>query len=246
MTPAQMDSWAWRIPFFFGVLVGPVGIYIRNHLEDATAPPAAKQDSPIRQIFLHQKLRVILGIGALAISTAVNYLIIYMPTYVVKTLNLPAVVGFEATLAGALSVTLLTPIAGMISDRIGRTTHMMSINLLLLLSSVPAFLLLTRNPTATVMILAVLWLATLNALYFGPLAALMSELLPAAARATGLGLGYNIGVTLFGGMGPVIVTWLGSIAFIGDLSPAYYLTLVCMLSLASLTTSRRTSADAQD
>jgi MHS family proline/betaine transporter-like MFS transporter len=245
MTSAEMDSWAWRIPFFFGVLVGPVGIYIRNHLEDATAPPAAKQDSPIRQVFLHHKLAVILGIGALAISTAVNYLIVYMPTYVVKTLNLAPTVGFEATFAGAVVVTLLTPIAGTISDRIGRTTHMIAANLLLLISIVPAFLLLTRNPTPTVIIIAVFWLATLKSLYYGPLAALMSELLPPATRATGLGLGYNIGVTLFGGMGPVIMTWLGAIAFIGDLSPAYYLTVVGILSLSALITIRRTSADSQ-
>jgi MFS transporter, MHS family, proline/betaine transporter len=241
LTAAEMDSWGWRIPFLFGILVGPVGIYIRNHLDDATAPPAAKQN-PVRDVFLHQKFRVMLGIGALAVSTAVNYLIITMPTYVVKTLNLPAVVGFEATLAGALAVTLLTPIAGIISDRVGRTTHMIAINLLLLASIVPAFLLLTKNPTPTIIILAVLWLATLKSLYFGPLAALMSELLPAATRATGLGLGYNIGVTLFGGMGPVIVTWLGTIAFIGDLSPAYYLTFVGLLSLSALLTIRRTSA----
>src|SRR5229473_6828452 len=122
MTAADMNAWGWRIPFLFGILVGPVGIYIRNHLEDATAPPAAKQDSPIREIFLRQKLRVMLGIGALAISTAVNYLIVYMPTYVVKTLNLAPIVGFEATLAGAVAVTFLTPIAGAISDRVGRTT----------------------------------------------------------------------------------------------------------------------------
>ena len=70
----------------------------------------------------------------------------------------------------------------------------------------------------------------------------MSELLPAATRATGLGLGYNIGVTLFGGMGPVIMTWLGGIAIIGDLAPGYYLTLVCVLSLGTLITIRRTSA----
>jgi MHS family proline/betaine transporter-like MFS transporter len=241
LTSAEMDSWGWRIPFLFGILVGPVGIYIRNHLDDATAPPAAKQN-PMREVFLHQKFRVLLGIGALAVSTAVNYLIITMPTYVVKTLNLPAVVGFEATLAGALAVTLLTPVAGIISDRVGRTTHMIAINLLLLASIVPAFLLLTKNPTPAVIILAVLWLATLKSLYFGPLAALMSELLPAATRATGLGLGYNIGVTLFGGMGPVIVTWLGTIAFIGDLSPAYYLTFVGLLSLSALLTIRRTSA----
>ena len=242
MTAAEMNSWGWRIPFLFGILVGPVGIYIRNHLEDATPPPATKHGAPVREVFLHQKLRVILGIGALAVSTAVNYLIVFMPTYVVKTLKLPAVVGFEATLAGALVVTLLTPIAGGISDKVGRTTHMIAVNLLLLLSIIPAFLLLTRNPTPSVIIIAVFWLATLKSLYFGPLAALMSELLPPATRATGLGLGYNIGVTLFGGMGPVIMTWLGVFAFIGDLSPAYYLTSVCILSLAALMTIRRTSA----
>src|ERR1700723_3894240 len=56
LTPAEMQSWAWRIPFLFGILVGPVGIYIRNHLEDATAPPAG-QTSPIREVLLHQKFR---------------------------------------------------------------------------------------------------------------------------------------------------------------------------------------------
>jgi len=245
MTPAEMQSWAWRIPFLFGILVGPVGIYIRNHLEDATAPPAAKQESPVRQVLLHQKLRVVLGIGALAISTAINYLIVYMPTYVVKTLNLPPIVGFTATFVGGFVVTFLTPVAGMISDKIGRTTHMIAVNLLLLVSIYPAFLLITRHPTPTVIVAAVFWLSTLKSLYYGPLAALMSELLPAATRATGLGLGYNIGVTLFGGMGPVVMTWLGTIALIGDLAPGYYLTLVGMVSLSALITIRRTSADSQ-
>jgi len=240
MTPAEMQSWGWRIPFLFGVLVGPVGIYIRNNLEDATAPPAAKQDSPVKQVFLHQKLGVILSIGALAISTAVNYLIVYMPTYAVKTLNLPPIVGFVATFAAGIVLTFLTPVAGMISDKVGRTTHMIAVNLLLLVSIYPAFLLLTRNPTPTVIVVAVFWLAILKSLYYGPLAALMSELFPAATRGTGLGLGYNIGVTLFGGMGPVIMTWLGGIAFIGDLAPGYYLTLVCVVSLSALITIRRT------
>src|ERR1700726_782823 len=49
MTAADMNAWGWRIPFLFGILVGPVGIYIRNHLEDATPPPAGKQDSPIAE-----------------------------------------------------------------------------------------------------------------------------------------------------------------------------------------------------
>jgi MHS family proline/betaine transporter-like MFS transporter len=242
LTPAAMQSWAWRIPFLFGILVGPVGIYIRSYLEDATAPPATSR-SPIKQVFLRQKMRVLLGIGALAISTAINYLIAYMPTYVVKTLNLPPVVGYVATFAGAIVLTFLTPIAGMISDRIGRTTHMIAVNVLMLLSIFPAFLLITKDPTPAIIIGGVIWLSTLKSLYYGPLAALMSELLPAETRATGLGLGYNIGVTLFGGMGPVTMTWLGSIALIGELAPGYYLTLICVVSLYSLMAIRRSSAN---
>src|SRR3984885_8114630 len=61
MTPSDMQSWGWRIPFWFGILVGPVGIYIRNHLEDATAPPAQKLGSPVKDVFLQQKFRVTLS-----------------------------------------------------------------------------------------------------------------------------------------------------------------------------------------
>ena len=245
MAPADLTSWGWRLPFLCGVLVGPVGIYIRNHLEDATAPPAA-QTSPVKQVLLYQTFRVLLGIGALAISTAVNYLIIYMPTYVVKNLNLPPVVGYTATFAGGIMVTFLTPFAGMLSDRIGRTRHMIAANILLLLSIFPMFLLITRYPTPAVIVFAVFWLSTLKALYYGPLAALMSELLPPATRATGLGLGYNIGVTLFGGMGPATMTWLGGFALIGDLAPGYYLTAVGILSLGTLLTIHATSAASRE
>jgi MFS transporter, MHS family, proline/betaine transporter len=245
MAPDELTSWGWRIPFLFGVLVGPAGIYIRKHLEDASPPPVT-QTSPIREVLLHQKFRVLLGIGALAISTAVNYLIIYMPTYVVKNLNLPPVVGYTATFVGGIMVTFLTPFAGMLSDRIGRTRHMIAANILLLLSIFPMFLLITKYPAPAIIVFAVFWLSTLKALYYGPLAALMSELLPPATRATGLGLGYNIGVTLFGGMGPATMTWLGGFALIGDLAPGYYLTAVGILSLGTLLTIHATSAASRE
>jgi MFS transporter, MHS family, proline/betaine transporter len=99
-------------------------------------------------------------------------------------------------------------------------------------------------PTPTIIIVAVFWIATLKSLYYGPLAALMSELLPAETRATGLGLGYNIGVMIFGGMGPVTMAWLGGFPAIGDLAPGYYLTLIGVLSLVALIVIRRTAADA--
>ena len=88
-----------------------------------------------------------------------------------------------------------------------------------------------------------LGLGTLKALYFGPLAALMSELFPPATRGTGLGLSYNIGVTVFGGMSPVTMAWMGSFAFFGSLAPGYYVTLCGLVSLCALVTIRRTAAD---
>ncbi|MGY3440438.1 MULTISPECIES: MFS transporter [unclassified Bradyrhizobium] len=240
MSPEDLQSWGWRLPFLFGVLIGPVGIYIRNHVDDATPPPGAgKQDSPVPEVLVRQKLATLLAIGALAVSTAVNYLIVYMPTYVVKTLKLPPTVGFMAALVAQTAVALLAPIAGYVSDKIGRTTHMILFALLLLVSIFPAFLLLTGKPTPVIILLGVLWLGVLKSLYYGPLAALMSELFPPATRATGLGLSYNIGVTLFGGMGPAIMTWMGGFALIGQLAPGYYLTAVCILSLGALFTIRR-------
>ena len=243
MTPADLQAWGWRLPFLFGVLIGPVGIYIRNHIAESPAAQASSEGAPVRLVFAAQKLRVLLAIGALAVSTAVNYLIVFMPTYVVKTLNLPPSVGFMAALLGQGAVMLLSPVAGALSDRIGRTRHLITLGALLLIFIFPTFLLLTGRPTPAIIVSGVLWLGILKGLYYGPLAALMSELFPPATRATGLGLSYNIGVTVFGGMGPAIMTWLGSFAAIGDLAPGYYLTGVAALSLCALVTIRKTAAD---
>jgi MHS family proline/betaine transporter-like MFS transporter len=243
LSEAELQSWGWRIPFLFGVLIGPIGLYIRNNIEDATAPPAAKHDAPVRTVFTAQKFPVLLAVGVIATATSVNYLIIYMPTYVVKTLHLSPIIGYLAAFTVAIASITLNPVAGIISDRTGRTPYMITMGVLLLLAIFPIYLLLAGKPSGTVIVLAVLLLGSLKALYLGASAALMSELFPAATRATGLGLSYNIGVTAFGGSGPAIATWLGSFALIGDLAPGYYLTAVCIFSLWALITIRLRAAD---
>ncbi len=243
MSQADLESWGWRIPFLFGVLIGPVGLYIRNNIEDATAPPADKNDTPVRNVFMEQKFRVLLAVGVIAAATSVNYLIIYMPTYVVRTLNLPPTIGYLAAFAAAIAGITFNPIAGAISDRVGRTRYIITMCVLLLIAIFPVYLVLSGKPSGAVIVLAVLVLGSLKALYLGASAALMSELFPASTRATGLGLSYNIGVTAFGGSGPAIATFLGSFALIGDLAPGYYLTAVSLFSLWALTTIHRTRAD---
>lgn len=243
LSDAELQSWGWRIPFLFGALIGPIGLYIRNRIDDATAPPADKSDTPIRNVLMTQKFRVLLGVGAIATATSVNYLIIYMPTYVAKALHLSPTIGYLAAFAAGIAGMALNPVAGWLSDRVGRTTYLIIMGTVLLFAIFPLFLLLASKPSGTVIVLAVLFLGSLKALYLGAVAALMSELFPPATRATGLGLSYNIGVTAFGGSGPAIVTWLGTFAAIGDLAPGYFLTAVCLFSLWALITTHVTAAD---
>jgi MFS family permease len=243
LSEPDLQSWGWRIPFLFGALIGPVGLYIRNRIDDAMAPPADKHDTPIRNVLVTQKFRVLLGVGAIATATSVNYLIVYMPTYVVKALHLSPTIGYLAAFAAGIAGMAFNPVAGWISDRVGRTTYLIIMGTVLLFAIFPVFLLLASKPGGVVIVLAVLLLGSLKALYLGATAALMSELFPPSTRATGLGLSYNIGVTVFGGSGPAIVTWLGTFAAIGDLAPGYFLTAVCLFSLWALITTHLTAAD---
>lgn len=237
MDPASLHDWGWRVPFAFGVLVGPVGFYIRRHLDEpAHVARAAGVVSPTREVLARQKGRVLLAIGCLAVSTAVNYMLLYMPTYAVKTLHMPPTTGFVATLGAGVILTVLTPFSGMLSDRFGRTGLMLGSGGLILLALYPSFVLLNAHPTAPVIIAVVLGLATLKSIYFGPLPALMAELFPTETRATGLALSYNLGVTLFGGLGPVVMAWLGGV--VGDLAPAFWLSAIACLSLVALTLVR--------
>ncbi|MDE1184723.1 MFS transporter [Paraburkholderia sp.] len=239
MPASELAAWGWRVPFFFGLLIGPLGLYLRRFLEDAPDfTEATHTETPVREVFARQKLMLVASIGALTVSTAVNYLLQYLPTFAIRELHLPASTGFAATMAGGVILTLVTPFAGYLSDRIGRRKQMTTVALLFAVTAYPAFSYTVANVSALTLFALVGWLALLKAIYFGALPALMSEIFPAATRATGMSIGYNIGVTVFGGFTPAIITWLLSAT--GDKSaPSFYLILTAMISLAALASVSR-------
>jgi MHS family proline/betaine transporter-like MFS transporter len=238
LSAAQLESWGWRVPFLFGLAIGPIGLYIRRYIDEgAEFRTQARSAAPVRELFADQKLRVLLAIGVLAISTAVNYIVLYMPTYAIKQLGLPASTGFVATLATGTVLTLVTPLVGHWSDHAGRIRLMTAAALLMAVTIWPTFALLTRHASFATMLAALIWIGALKAMYSGALPALMAELFPAQTRATGLAVSYNTGVTLFGGFSPFLITWL--IASTGNrLSPALYLIGCAVLSLVALGVSR--------
>ncbi|MER5393609.1 MFS transporter, partial [Saccharopolyspora sp. NPDC002686] len=240
LPPDQLQSWGWRIPFAVGLLVGPVGYYIRRFVDEAPefAEQAEAPKSPVRTVLRTQKGRVLLVIGALLVSTVLNYTITYMPTYAIKELGLPASASFTATLVTGVILTAVTPLAGHLSDKIGRVRLMSAFAALILLLIYPVFAVLVAFPGFGVMVGVMLVIGLLKACYFGALPALMAELFPTETRATGMSVGYNIGVSVFGGFTPFISTWLIGVSG-SNLAPSFYLMFAAAASLLSLLVIRR-------
>ncbi|WP_175980554.1 MFS transporter [Burkholderia sp. BCC1630] len=236
LSPEQIESWGWRAPFIFGLLVAPVGLYIRKHIDD-TLPDAAHSapgNEPVRDLLVHSKGRILLAAGIMAVSTAASYLmILYMPTYAVKQLHLPASTGFAATVVTGAILMIFTPLMGHLADRYGRSRMMVVSAVVTLLTIYPCFAWLLSNPSFSVLMAIMVLAGALKAIYFGPLAAVLSSLFPTHMRSTGLGFSYNIGVMVFGGFTPWLVT-----AMIGathdPLSPAFYLMACAILSLTCI------------
>ena len=230
----QLLSWGWRLPYLFGMLVGPAGLYIRSRLAETPefleAEPA--EATPISELLQKQPLALV-GIGASIISNSSFYILLYIPTYGQKTLHLPAYTGFVATLVGGLVLAVCAPLFGHWSDKIARPRIMVVMAWLFVLTSWPVFFLMASWPTLASCIFACAWLQLLKAGYSGVLPSLLGEQFPVATRAIGVSLSFSTAVTIFGGFAPLIATWL--IAETGDpLSPSFYLVATAAMSAAAL------------
>ncbi|MFE1771406.1 MFS transporter [Streptomyces sp. NPDC059008] len=245
LSDAQMTAWGWRIPFVFGLLVGPAGYVIRRCVEEPPGParrPAERErgetPSPIRSVFRRHWGGLLLAGGALMVSTALNYTLQYLPTFAIKELGLDDSLSFTALLITGIILTFGTPVVGLLADRFGRLRIMVPAAVLIGLSAVPLFIWLSEAPSFPVLASCMTVLGLLKAAYFGALPSVMSDAFPVEARATGLAFSYNTTVALFGGFTPTIaaalVTATGS-----RISPGYYLTAVSTLSIAALVSGYR-------
>jgi MHS family proline/betaine transporter-like MFS transporter len=239
LTPEQMGAWGWRVPFFFGLLIGPVAWYIRTRLDETPEFLAAETtETPLRDTFATQKLRLAIGIGIVVLGTVSTYLVLFMPTYGIKQLGLAPSVAFAAiALTGAIQL-VFSPLVGHLSDRYGRVSIMVIPAVLLLVLIYPAFVYLVAHPSFGTLLAMQAVFGLLMTGYFGALPGLLSEIFPVQTRTTGLSLAYSIAVTIFGGFGPFIIAWL--IAATGTkVAPSFYMIFAAVLSLIALRAARR-------
>jgi MHS family proline/betaine transporter-like MFS transporter len=247
LTHQQLVDWGWRIPYVFGLLVGPAGLYIRSRMVEtpeflgAIKPASA----PIGELLRRHPIPILLALGASIISNSSYYLLLYIPTYAVKTLHLPAYTGFAATLVGGVVLAVFSVLAGHWSDKTPRPRIMLAMAWLFAIAAYPTFWLMVAYPSLATAMFAVGFLNLIKAGYSGVLPSLLAEQFPVESRAVGIAFSYSISVTIFGGFAPFVATWL--IAETGDpLSPSFYLMATALLSIIALLAIQRRAVRARE
>ncbi len=228
----QIEAWGWRIPFLLGLLLGPVGMYIRSNLtESDAAGHTTRESAPVVQVFRDRLPQVLVGFGLVVFWTVCSYvLLFYIPTYAVKVLKLASSAGFIAVLVGATIVLVVTPVIGHLSDRYGRRPFLIGAVLAAIVFAYPLFAYINQHPGLASLIVFQLFFGLVIACYEGPILAAVSELFPSRVLSTGISIAYNLAVITFGGFSAAIITWAIATTQ-NNLAPAFYVIFTASLSL---------------
>eukprot|EP01036_Dinobryon_divergens_P045031 gene45031-60120_t len=173
------------------MLIAPVGMYIRRHLEESLhispAEAAAPRESSLKIVCTQHGKTVLAAILTLVGGTTAAYVVtFYMPTYAVRELGFtPSVALFGAALTGLISFAF-APFVGKLSDVVGRKPLILWSRIALAVLIYPGFLWLNASPTPTVLFVV------LGVFSFGlvvqtvPGITMLPEMFPKAVRASGM------------------------------------------------------------
>lgn len=215
MSDEALTAWGWRIPFAIGGVAAVVVLWLRRTMEEtiteeqanAAKKPATNEAQPgtMKLLFTQywKPLLVCIGVtlgGTIAFYTYTNFILKFMN----DTSGIPktdtSVINFWALLI----FMLLQPVYGMISDKVGRKPLLLWFGITGVVFTWPILSLLsnTQNP---VMAFALMMGGLLIVGGYTSINALVkAELFPAKIRALGVGFGYAIANSLFGGTVPLI------------------------------------------
>jgi len=243
LSEATLESWGWRLPFVFGALVVPVGLYIRRHLDETVEAHDSEEAAlgSVAAVFGVYRRQLVAGVLLVIGGTAANYIVLnYMTNYAVTVLKMPLGTGIWAGVAAACVQLALSAAAGRLSDKVGRKPAILWSRLPMLLLIYPAFMLMNAQPSLGVLLAVVVALSVLLVFNSVPSVVMLPELFPRRARATGMSVVYCIGVLVFGGFAQFFATWL--IRLTGNPNaPALYVIGCGLVSLVGLAMVKETA-----
>lgn len=238
LTPEQLKSWGWRIPFLLALPMGIVALWLRSQLEEPPTFAKAQQlaPAPLRSVFK----AILLGIGRMMGWSAAGYtFLVVMPSWLQTGLHATFQQALLATVLGNIGFALTILPAGRLSDRYGRRTIMLIAMLAVVIFSFPLLTLL-QQPGASLWLkgLAVMIAGAVVGMIAGPGPAMLAEMFPTRIRYTGLGLAYSLSNAVFSGCAGLIITAL--IKETGNFYiPAWYVVVTGIISAATILTLNR-------
>ena len=234
LTPDQINSWGWRLPFCFGLLIAPVGFYVRTRLHESNLfLVEAGSRTSVLKVLAKNRPEVALAACVIAASAVAVYMVLFMPTFAMTQLGLPSSVAFLGSLLAGTILTVLIPVFGLLSDRYDRKSLLLASSLAVLIVSYPLFAFLVAAPSVAALLGVQSVLAVINAINLGCLGSFVAELFPTDVRSSGLSLANALTQMTIGGTTPFVSVWL--IQLTGQpTAPAFDLMLGAAISVAAL------------
>ena len=208
LTPEELKAWGWRIPFVIGACLAIVAAVMRRSLQETEAFVEAKKAvNPTGSIatLLRYPKELLLVVGLTAGGTAAFYTFTtYMQTFVKLSVGLTEDETTLTIFGTLVFATILQPIYGAISDRIGRKPLLIFFGVAGTLATVPILMTLkeTKSPLIAFLLICAAWIFVAG--YTSINAIVKAELFPTNVRALGVGLPYAITVSIFGGTAPAV------------------------------------------
>jgi MHS family proline/betaine transporter-like MFS transporter len=237
---SEILRWAWRVPFFIGLAIVPLGVYLRRTLEETPAFRAELSidrgtRQPLRHVFREHSFELAAGFGISILWAAEVYvLLIFMPVFLQKALGFTPTQAFGSSLIENVVFVAGCFGFGALADRVGHTRVQSYGAALLLISVLPLFSWLAHSRSMGVLIVVVSTCGLMAASFCGVAPTTLSGLFPTSVRATGVSLAYNAGFTLFGGFAPAILTWFTATGAGSVYAPAWFVMLAAIPALIAL------------
>ncbi len=242
LTADELKAWGWRIPFVIGAMLAVIAAVMRRNLHETDAFVEAKKVvKPTGSIvgLLQYPRELLLVVGLTAGGTAAFYTFTtYMQTFVKLSVGLTEDQTTTVIFGSLLFATILQPIYGAISDRIGRKPVLIFFGIVGTLATVPILteLKASKSPWMAFILICAAWIFVAG--YTSINAVVKAELFPTKIRAMGVGLPYSITVSIFGGTAPAVALYFKSVGH--EEWFYYYLSGIIFLSLIIYSTMRDT------
>ena len=230
---AALDAWGWRIPFLLGATIAISAAIFRRQMTESPVCEDMERvaGSPVVQA-LRYHWRPILHMISLILVVGVGFymLFVYAVSYLTQQMHISTARALDINTASLAVMMVAMPLAGALSDKIGRKPLLYATSLGTLVLAWPLWALMHHQDTWLILA-GQSGFAVLFGIAYGVNSAAMVEMLPPQVRCSAVAIGYNVCLGLFGGTVPLVSTYLVE-RTADDFAPVYYLMVTAAISSA--------------